>query len=150
MKMPKITLRSPLTYLLFIQMVAATTPLYATEPGQQTELVMAEYLDFAPYHAGIIIPQQISDEVAEQALFIDTRSADQYAAATLPGAINIEWRQVLNRRSEIPTDQMVILFCNTGSLSAQATFALRVLGHENVLVLQSGFEGWLRYQATAK
>jgi rhodanese-related sulfurtransferase len=37
---------------------------------------------------------------------------------------------------------MTILFCNTGSLSAQATFALRVAGRTNVLVMQSGFTGW--------
>ena len=37
---------------------------------------------------------------------------------------------------------MTILFCNTGSLSAQAAFALRVAGRENVLLLQTGFIGW--------
>jgi 3-mercaptopyruvate sulfurtransferase SseA len=37
---------------------------------------------------------------------------------------------------------MVILFCNTGSLSAQAVFAARLMGHENVLVLQTGLQGW--------
>ncbi len=37
---------------------------------------------------------------------------------------------------------MTILFCNTGSLSAQATFALRVAGRSNVVVMQTGFTGW--------
>jgi rhodanese-related sulfurtransferase len=44
---------------------------------------------------------------------------------------------------EIPTDRKVIVFCNTGSLSAQAAFALRVAGFDNVVVMQSGFLGWL-------
>ncbi|WP_414646244.1 hypothetical protein [Bradyrhizobium sp. 2S1] len=34
-----------------------------------------------------------------------------------------------------------MLFCNTGSLSAQAAFALRVAGRENALVLQTGLDG---------
>jgi rhodanese-related sulfurtransferase len=35
-------------------------------------------------------------------------------------------------------DRMTILFCNTGSLSAQAAFALRVAGRSNVVVMQTG------------
>ena len=60
-----------------------------------------------------------------------------YGAAT-PLAI----AKVLDRIDEIPGDRMTILFCNTGSLSAQAAFALRVAGRTNVVVLQSGFSGW--------
>nr|WP_220443970.1 rhodanese-like domain-containing protein [Pararhodobacter zhoushanensis] len=37
---------------------------------------------------------------------------------------------------------MTILFCNTGSLSAQAAFALRVAGRSNVVVMQTGYPGW--------
>jgi rhodanese-related sulfurtransferase len=43
---------------------------------------------------------------------------------------------------EIPTEKKVIVFCNTGSLSAQAAFALRVAGFDNVVVMQSGLLGW--------
>ena len=97
---------------------------------------------FADDEAGIILPSQIDQQVFETALFVDTRSADQYAANRIPGAVNIEWRQVLERIDEIPSDRMTILYCNTGSLSAQATFALRVAGRTNVVVLQSGIIGW--------
>ncbi|MBD3763253.1 MAG: rhodanese-like domain-containing protein [Rhodobacterales bacterium] len=103
---------------------------------------MQDYLMFQDYESGIILPRQIDRTVFDAALFVDTRSADQFAAGTIPGAINIEWRQVLDRLDEIPEDRMTILFCNTGSLSAQATFALRVAGRSNVVVLQSGFAGW--------
>jgi rhodanese-related sulfurtransferase len=103
---------------------------------------MQDYLMFSDYEAGIILPQQIDQTVFETALFVDTRDAGQFAAGTIPGAVHIEWRSVLDRMDEIPEDRMTILFCNTGSLSAQATFALRVAGRTNVLVLQSGFFGW--------
>ena len=103
---------------------------------------MQEYMDFANYEAGIIVPEQISENVFRSVLFVDTRDAEQFDAGTVPGAVNIEWRQVLARRDEIPTDRQVILFCNTGSLSAQAAFALRVAGMDNVLVLQTGLRGW--------
>ena len=100
------------------------------------------YMDFATYESGIIVPEQLTQEVFDAALFIDTRDADQFDADTIPGATHIEWREIPGRLDEIPDSGMVILFCNTGSLSAQAVFAARLMGHENVLVLQTGMQGW--------
>jgi len=103
---------------------------------------MQDYMEFSAYEAGIIVPQQLSKEIFDSVVFIDTRDAAQFAAGTIPGARNIEWREVLSRIDEIPKDKKVVLFCNTGSLSAQAAFALRVAGRENVLILQTGLDGW--------
>lgn len=105
---------------------------------------MQDYLMFAEETAGIILPQQIDQTVFENALFVDTRSAAQHAEDTIPGAVHIEWREVLDRIDEIPENQMTILFCDTGARSSQATFALRVAGRTNVVVMQSGFGGWQR------
>ena len=104
---------------------------------------MGEYLMFQEYESGIILPQQIDRSVFEAVTWIDTRDSEQFDKQTILGAIHIEWRQVIERMDEIPTDRKVIVFCNTGSLSAQATFALRVAGFDNVVVMQSGFLGWL-------
>ena len=108
---------------------------------------MAEYLMFQEYESGIILPQQIDESIFRAVTFIDTRDVEQFEKQTIPGAVHIEWRQVLERMDEIPTDQKVIVFCNTGSLSAQAAFALRVAGFDNVVVMQSGFLGWLENAA---
>jgi len=105
------------------------------------------YMDFATYDSGIIVPEQLTQDVFEAAMFIDTRDGDQFDAATIPGATHIEWREIPGRLDEIPDSGMVILFCNTGSLSAQAVFAARLMGHENVLVLQTGMQGWLQNAA---
>jgi rhodanese-related sulfurtransferase len=103
---------------------------------------MQEYMEFSEFEAGIILPQQIDKEIFRSVIFIDTRDGEQFAAGSIPGAVNIEWREVLGRIDEIPADRKVVLFCNTGSLSAQAAFALRVAGRENVVVMQTGLEGW--------
>lgn len=102
------------------------------------------YMDFATYEAGIILPQQLTEDVYSSVTFVDTRDAEQFVAGTIPNAINIEWREIPARIEELPEEGMVVLFCNTGSLSAQATFAARLMGRENVLVLQSGYRGWLQ------
>ena len=103
---------------------------------------MKEYMEFSTYEAGIIVPQQLTKEIFDSVVFIDTRDAGQFAKGTIPGARNIEWREMLSRINDVPKDKKVILFCNTGSLSAQAAFALRVAGRDNVLVLQTGLDGW--------
>lgn len=105
---------------------------------------IVEYMDFATYESGIILPQQIDQSLFASAMFVDTRDAEQFEASHIPGSINIDWRAVPGRLDELPETGMVILYCNTGSLSAQATFAARVMGRENVVVLQSGFRGWLK------
>jgi len=116
-----------------------TVPAVAQDAAVET---MQEYMMFSDYEAGIIQPQQIDQSVFEAALFVDPRDAGQFDEGTILGAVNIEWREVLDRIDEIPEDRMTILFCNTGSLSAQAAFALRVAGRTNVVVMQSDFNGW--------
>lgn len=104
--------------------------------------VIEEYMDFTEYGSSVILPQQIPEEDWPKVLVIDARDAGQFARDHIPGAINIEWRRLPGKRREIPKDRMVVVYCNTGSLSAQAVFALRVLGWDNVRVLQGGLEGW--------
>lgn len=106
------------------------------------------YLEFVEYSGGTIQPIQIPKEDLSKFFIIDARDAEQFKKARIPGATNIEWRQVVSKRSEIPKDKPVLIYCNTGSLSAQAGFALRVLGYENVLILQDGYEGWKHTYAT--
>jgi rhodanese-related sulfurtransferase len=101
-----------------------------------------EYMEFSEYGSSLIWPEQIPEEDWKKIFVVDARDAAQYAKDHIPGAVNIEWRQAVARRAELPTDRTVVFYCNSGSLSAQAVFALRLLGHDNVKVLQDGFEGW--------
>lgn len=121
------------------------TGLLATDKASADEALLEAitgYMDFATYDSGIITPEQLDQSVFDAATFVDTRDAAQFAAGHIPGALNIDWREVPGRLEELPASGMVILYCNTGSLSAQAAFAARLLGRENVLVLQTGFDGW--------
>jgi rhodanese-related sulfurtransferase len=103
---------------------------------------LSGYMDFAEYGSSLIWPEQIPADDWKKVFIVDARDATQYAKEHIPGAVNIDWRQAVARRNELPTDRMVVVYCNSGSLSAQAVFALRLLGYDNVKVLQDGFEGW--------
>lgn len=104
--------------------------------------VMEAYLEFVDYGGGVIFAEQIPNDEWPKMLVIDARDAGQFAKGHIPGAINLDWRQVLAKRNEIPKNKPVLVYCNTGSLSAQAGFALRVAGWENVRILQGGMEEW--------
>ena len=103
---------------------------------------MEAYLDFVDYGGATIFPEQIPKDDWKKFVVIDARDAAQFGKDHIPNAINIEWRRVLAERSRIPKDKPVLVYCNTGSLSAQAGFALRVAGYENVRILQGGFAEW--------
>ena len=103
---------------------------------------MEGYLEFVDYGGGVIFAEQIPKDEWPKFMVIDARDPAQFAKGHIPGAINMDWRQVLAKRSTIPKNKPVLLYCNTGSLSAQAGFALRVAGWDNVKILQGGMEEW--------
>ena len=103
---------------------------------------LSGYMDFAEYGSSLIWSEQIPADDWKKVFIVDARDAVQFAKEHIPGAINIDWRQAVARRAELPKDRMVVMYCNSGSLSAQAVFALRLLGYDNVKVLQDGIEGW--------
>lgn len=103
---------------------------------------MAAYLEFVDYGGGVIFAEQIPADEWKKMIVIDARDAGQFAKGHIPGAINMDWRQVLAQRNTIPKDKPVLIYCNSGSLSAQAGFALRVAGWDNLRILQGGMEEW--------
>ena len=103
---------------------------------------MEVYLEFVDYGGGVIFAEQIPAEEWKKMMVIDARDAAQFAKGHIPGAVNMDWRQVLAKRNTIPKDKPVLIYCNTGSLSAQAGFTLRVAGWDNLRILQGGMEEW--------
>ncbi|WP_334158503.1 rhodanese-like domain-containing protein [Oryzomicrobium sp.] len=117
----------------------ASAPALASEEAVQA---MEEYLEFVDYGRATIFPEQIPKEDWHKFHVIDARDKALYAKEHIPGAVNLEWRQVLAQKASIPRNKPVLIYCNTGSLSAQAGFALRVAGYDNVRILQGGFAEW--------
>jgi rhodanese-related sulfurtransferase len=132
---PLLTAALAASALLFAPATFADNKAVATEE-------MEAYLDFVDYGGATIFPEQIPKEDWKKFFVIDARDKDQFTKEHIPGAVNIEWRRALAERSRIPKDKPVLLYCNTGSLSAQAGFALRVAGYDNVRILQGGFAEW--------
>jgi rhodanese-related sulfurtransferase len=129
--------------LILVAAIFSLTSMLANA-GENNEAtkVMEEYLAFVDYGGGTISPEQIPKEDWKRFYVIDARDKGQFDKEHIPGAVNLEWRQVLEKRASIPKDKPVLIYCNSGSLSAQAGFALRVSGYENVRIIQGGFNEW--------
>ena len=134
-----------LTHLALAALTASTLLLAPAAHADNKAIAVDEmeaYLEFVDYGGGVIFAEQIPADEWKKMLVIDARDAGQFAKGHIPGAINMDWRQVLGKRNTIPKDKPVLIYCNTGSLSAQAGFAMRVAGWDNLRILQGGMEEW--------
>lgn len=127
--------------VLLLSLSIATVPVWAQLNTEAID-AMEEYLDFVDYGGATIFPEQIPAQDWNNFFIVDARDAGQFKKEHIPGAVNIEWRQVLARRFELPKDKPILIYCNTGTLSAQAGFALRVAGFDNLRILQGGMREW--------
>ncbi len=124
-----------------LALLVAVSPAIANDKAKLID-ELSGYLEFVDYGGGTIFPEQIPRSEYAKMMIIDARDAAQYGKEHIPGAVNIEWRQVLAKSADIPKNKAVLIYCNSGTLSAQAGFALRVSGWENVKILQGGFAEW--------
>lgn len=71
----------------------------------------------------------------------DFRSATDFAAGHIPGAINVVLKDVLTTAANY-TDKPILCVCYTGQTAGQACMALRLSGYKNAVVLKWGMAGW--------
>ncbi len=118
---------------------AACLPMAAQAQADKATLNALEgYFDFVDANAGTILPEQIPAEDYKKFFVLDVRDAAQFAKEHVPGAANIEWRQVFAQRAKLPRDKTLLVYCNTSSFAAQVAMALRMDGFENVRLLYGG------------
>lgn len=121
----------------------ALTPFMAQAQADKATINALEgYFDFVDENAGTILPEQIPAEDYKKFHVLDVRDASQFAKDHVPGAVNIEWRQVFAQRAKLPKDKTILVYCNTSSFAAQVAMALRTDGFENVRLLYGGYNEW--------
>jgi rhodanese-related sulfurtransferase len=77
----------------------------------------------------------------EDMTIISCRSAADYAAGHIPGAINIGLGALADNLAKINPDAPVYVYCYTGHTAAQATALLQMLGYD-AYSLKFGMCGW--------
>ncbi|NDP40782.1 MAG: rhodanese-like domain-containing protein [Rhodoferax sp.] len=66
------------------------------------------------------------------AIFVDVRSAAEFANGNAPGTINIPLQELGSRLGEIPKSSPVVLCCASGTRSGMAKLMLRKNGYRKV------------------
>jgi rhodanese-related sulfurtransferase len=86
-----------------------------------------------------------SDSFAEQSkgkLIIDVREVNEYKRGHLAKSVNIPLSQLNTRLSEIPKDQPVYLYCQSGMRSKKAAGILLKNGNTEIVHLSGGISAW--------
>jgi rhodanese-related sulfurtransferase len=93
---------------------------------------------------------EVQNVLGGEALIIDVREPEEFAAGHIPGAINVprgvlEFR-ILNqpglKDNPDPAGQPILLYCGGGGRGALATQSLQALGFTNAYNLAGGLNGW--------
>jgi rhodanese-related sulfurtransferase len=78
----------------------------------------------------------------EAVFVIDMRTAEDYEAGHLPGAVHIPYGQIGEMMDRLPTNRQLLVYCFTGQTSGQAIAAMQLMGF-NALSIQGGMNfGW--------
>lgn len=73
---------------------------------------------------------------------VDVRSANEWAAGHIPGALHIPLGYLADRASEIPTAKPIVVQCQSGARSMIGSSVLARLGYGNVMNLSGGLTAW--------
>jgi rhodanese-related sulfurtransferase len=75
---------------------------------------------------------------------LDVRSAREFAAGHVPGAVNVPFDQVPSRINEVPGTpaEALIVYCGHGPRAYMAALALRRSGRRRVVFMSGHWAGW--------
>lgn len=80
----------------------------------------------------------------DSAILVDVRTPQEYEAAHIPGAVNINMYdpEFYPRVQELDKNRPVYLYCRSGSRSHGAAELLTRIGFRSVFNLRRGIVGW--------
>ena len=80
------------------------------------------------------IPEVSIGELPPDAVLLDVREDDEWAAGRAPGAVHVPMTQLAERLEEIPDGDPVYVICRSGGRSARVTAYLNSQGWDSVNV----------------
>ncbi|MEO1375755.1 MAG: rhodanese-like domain-containing protein [Cyanobacteria bacterium J06635_10] len=83
-------------------------------------------------------------EIEQAPLILDVRSAEEYAEGRVPGAINIDYRELPSRIDEVRNfgRRKIVVYCERGVRANIAEETLKKAGFTEVLHLEGDMSGW--------
>ncbi len=78
----------------------------------------------------------------QHAVFVDIRTAEEYAQGHIPQARSLPMDQIESRAQTLPKNKPLIVVCANGRSSGRAVTQLQAKGLENVVTLNGGMAAW--------
>ncbi|WP_348606845.1 sulfurtransferase [Halobaculum rarum] len=117
-----------------------------------------DYEPGEPANSPLVDFEGVRDRLGGDAVIVDTRDPEEYAAGHLPGAVNLDWLELVDpdtrglrpraesettlRERGITPDREVLLYCNTARRISHTYLVLRHLGYEDVLFYEGSLTEW--------
>lgn len=79
---------------------------------------------------------------ADHPLIVDVREPHEYAAGHVPGAVNVPLGQVADWAEDRSKDEPVLVICQSGRRSLEASSELSSRGFTRVTNIEGGFRAW--------
>ena len=64
---------------------------------------------------------------------VDVRTPVEYRSGHIPGAVNIDYRQIGEQPPEVDREALIVTYCRTGARASRAQATLERMGFENVV-----------------
>ncbi|MFB6136186.1 MAG: sulfurtransferase [Halobacteriaceae archaeon] len=112
-----------------------------------------------PAETPLVDAEAVAAAVDSEAVLVDTRSVEEYEEEHIPGAVNLDWRDLVDEESRglkpraeleatleergVTRDRRVVLYCNTARRISHTYVVLRHLGYEDVDFYEGSLTQWL-------
>ncbi len=86
--------------------------------------------------------REAAEQVKNGAFLLDVRGFDEFATGHALPAVCIPLPDLERRVGEVPTNQTVLVMCQSGGRSDIAAARLRALGMDSITDVAGGFQAW--------
>jgi rhodanese-related sulfurtransferase len=80
-------------------------------------------------HPQVDLEAVLAAPPGERPFLLDVRTAPEYAAGHIPGAVNLPVDELRTRLAELPVDREIAVYCQVGQRGYLATRILRQAGY---------------------
>jgi len=112
--------------------------------GDWTEAFGA-FIQKVPPASYLVYPTEANDLLLFEPFILDVRTPEEWKKGFIPGSVHIYAGEVPRRLAQLPKDKeaLILVYCNSGSVSAVIAAYLQALGYKNAKNIAHGFKGWL-------
>jgi phage shock protein E len=94
--------------------------------------LLAALAYFLAPRAGQLTGAEARKLVAAGAVLVDVRTAGEFAAGHIEGAVNVPVQELDARSNELPRDRALVVYCRSGNRSGTAARALKSAGFTDI------------------